>query len=298
KWPAAEDRGGWRAPPGGPPVADRASRAEAFFATLPPDELTEQELELRQVVIAYLERHSAGPGEPVRISDVTVDPVISAARARLLPQEVPLRAWLDQRIGGEVEISSDPKTGIWQAGLRSDAGAEEPTGGGGPGSSAVARDDFFAGLPENTQRTGGAAPRPARSPGGLARRRAPHAPGRHGRRRGAQGEGAGAAARLGAGVAEGLDRAEDGRRDRDGGGGRRPDALRPRGGARLGGRRLGRDEAEGRRAGGALWQEGPPRRLGASCTRRCSVGPALSLAVPTIAVGKNKLRAFSYLVAN
>lgn len=77
------------------------SSAEAFFSRLPADELSADELALREAVLGFIEQ--AGTDAPL-LKDAAKDTAVAACRATLLPPEVPLRTWLDHRIGGEIEI--------------------------------------------------------------------------------------------------------------------------------------------------------------------------------------------------
>ncbi|CAK0879947.1 unnamed protein product, partial [Prorocentrum cordatum] len=124
---------------------DTGKVAEVFFATLPADELTEQELNLRMAVIDYLELHSSGSTPPL-MSDLSKDRAVTEARGQLLPPEVTLRMWMDRRIGGEVEVNKDAKSGAWQVRKR-DSGAADA---GRPKDTPMTRDEFFGSLPSDS----------------------------------------------------------------------------------------------------------------------------------------------------
>jgi len=100
-----------------------ASAAEEWIATLPDDRHTDAEVELRQAILDYLQ----GKDESVQFSEACKDRQIKQCRSAFLPPEVPLRLWIDRRIGGEVETSKDD-VGKYTLALRhpdGDAG-EEP----------------------------------------------------------------------------------------------------------------------------------------------------------------------------
>lgn len=128
-----------------PPAKDAAKAAESFFATLPADELTEQELNLRMAVLDYLDLHSTGSAPPL-MSDLSKDRAVTEARGQLLPPEVALRMWMDRRIGGEVEVRKDAKSGAWQA-IKRDSGAADA---GRPKDTPMSRDEFFGSLPTDS----------------------------------------------------------------------------------------------------------------------------------------------------
>lgn len=92
--------------PPGPDAAGGATPADAFFERLPMDELSSDELELRQALLGRLEREP----ESTLLADISKDPGVSTARATLLPAEVPLRIWIDRRVGGEIEVNRDDKS--------------------------------------------------------------------------------------------------------------------------------------------------------------------------------------------
>jgi len=89
-----EDAGQTRAGP--------AEAAEEFFGNLPTDRHSDAEADLRQALLAHLE---SAP-EAVPLSEVTAG-AVARCQAALLPAEVPLRMWIDHRIGGEVETLKD-----------------------------------------------------------------------------------------------------------------------------------------------------------------------------------------------
>lgn len=137
---------GSKAPPqdASPPPA-RAARpaaetAEAYFATLPEDELTPEEIGLRQAVLDYLEATMDIP----QLTELSKDRAVREARTALLPADVALRLWLDRRIGGEVEVIRDDK-GLFIVRLRSRI-AETPV----PAvNKEEASQNFFSSLPDD-----------------------------------------------------------------------------------------------------------------------------------------------------
>jgi len=104
--------------------------------------------------------------------EVAKDRAVQQARSVLLPPEVPLRTWLEARVGGEVEVIKEPKgivlrlrsgdasmagagdniTGSAGAGTGAGAGAGagDAAAGNSNGSPELAKDRFFATLPEDS----------------------------------------------------------------------------------------------------------------------------------------------------
>eukprot|EP00419_Tripos_fusus_P030005 CAMPEP_0172726998 /NCGR_PEP_ID=MMETSP1074-20121228/91429_1 /TAXON_ID=2916 /ORGANISM="Ceratium fusus, Strain PA161109" /LENGTH=595 /DNA_ID=CAMNT_0013554111 /DNA_START=48 /DNA_END=1835 /DNA_ORIENTATION=+ len=80
-----------------------ADAAEEWIAKLPEDRHTDSEAELREAIIDYLQ----GKDGAVKLSDACKDQQIMDCRSAFLPPEVPLRLWIDRRIGGEVETRKD-----------------------------------------------------------------------------------------------------------------------------------------------------------------------------------------------
>eukprot|EP00927_Polykrikos_kofoidii_P075003 TRINITY_DN7105_c0_g1_i1.p1 TRINITY_DN7105_c0_g1~~TRINITY_DN7105_c0_g1_i1.p1 ORF type:complete len:730 (-),score=161.31 TRINITY_DN7105_c0_g1_i1:182-2299(-) len=95
-------------PPGPPPPPTGSALGEAFFARLPEDELSPEELALRDAVFDWIEQ--SRPSEtPPFLSDASRDRTVQQARTELLPAELPLRMWIERRIGGEVEVTKDER---------------------------------------------------------------------------------------------------------------------------------------------------------------------------------------------
>lgn len=118
-----------------------------FLDSLPADELTPQELALREAVLSFLQ----GKDSP-QLKDVAKDPAVASCRAALLPPQVPLRSWLDRRIGGEVEVQRNSEDHFvlrlrraGSTGQREDRGrsAEEKK----PVADKAEKEAFFASLP-------------------------------------------------------------------------------------------------------------------------------------------------------
>jgi hypothetical protein len=117
--------------------------AEAFFQPLPDDELSTQELALRQAILDYLEAHASDPSPPL-LSDACKDRQVTKERAALLPPEVPLRLWLDRRVGGEVEVVRNEKTQLFVVQLRGSAPPKDNQ------SKEDSKDKFFESLPDDS----------------------------------------------------------------------------------------------------------------------------------------------------
>lgn len=138
----------------------------AFISALPEDALTKEELALRHAVLLFLKAH-AQPGDQRQalLHFASNDPAIAEARNAFLPKDVPLREWLDRRIGGEVRVAKDEATGQVTISLRDQTGqpkankrkkgmTEERNAGSSSNdeasSSARERERFFNGLPSGT----------------------------------------------------------------------------------------------------------------------------------------------------
>lgn len=121
-----------------PPAVSTEEATEAFLAKLPAEEHTDPEAELRQAIIDYLEANGRGP---IPLADATKDSRVKQCRIAFLPPEVPLRAWIDRRIGGEVEVAKDAK-GHFTIGLRGAADVVDE-----PEISQQSKEEFFESLP-------------------------------------------------------------------------------------------------------------------------------------------------------
>jgi len=141
-------RGG-AAPKGGPaaPAAPAtAAQKEAFFATLPADELLDSEVELRQALLNFMEQWEKG-GAPPTMADTGADPEINRWRKEVLPPKAGARMadWIERRIGGEIELRA-AKNGQFEIYLRGEAPMpeaepEEPV------QAASSKEEFFERLP-------------------------------------------------------------------------------------------------------------------------------------------------------
>ncbi|CAE7801186.1 unnamed protein product [Symbiodinium sp. CCMP2592] len=92
-----------------------AQDASAILDELPQDALTDEELELREKVLELVS------SSPMPLRHVSHTPKVLAVKRKFLPDEVPLRDWIDRRIGGEVEVTEDE-----QVRSRNAAEEEEP----------------------------------------------------------------------------------------------------------------------------------------------------------------------------
>merc|ERR1719379_3158649 len=100
------------------PVQGGGDKKEQFFASLPDDSFTPEEEDLRDTLLAFLGQWS-GP-EPPSLSDAGGDQEIRRARPLVLPKgcQVSLKDWIERRIGGEIELAMDNRSGQWLFGLR------------------------------------------------------------------------------------------------------------------------------------------------------------------------------------
>eukprot|EP00931_Biecheleriopsis_adriatica_P003960 TRINITY_DN105702_c0_g1_i1.p1 TRINITY_DN105702_c0_g1~~TRINITY_DN105702_c0_g1_i1.p1 ORF type:complete len:598 (+),score=124.19 TRINITY_DN105702_c0_g1_i1:42-1796(+) len=74
-----------------------------FLDSLPQDQLLDSELDLRELLLGYLEQQ--GPGAIVRLSIPAQLPEFREARARCRwPKAVSMSSWIERRIGGEVGL--------------------------------------------------------------------------------------------------------------------------------------------------------------------------------------------------
>eukprot|EP00928_Gymnodinium_smaydae_P054920 TRINITY_DN38602_c0_g1_i1.p1 TRINITY_DN38602_c0_g1~~TRINITY_DN38602_c0_g1_i1.p1 ORF type:complete len:660 (-),score=125.75 TRINITY_DN38602_c0_g1_i1:215-2050(-) len=98
-------------PKGGKPDSERLQSKEidAFLNSLPEGELKDEELVLREALLEHLSERDA----PASIDEVAADPGIADFVAALLPEDVPLRAWVQGRIGAEVDVFRQHKDGQW-----------------------------------------------------------------------------------------------------------------------------------------------------------------------------------------
>lgn len=80
---------------------------EAFFDSLPADEMTPQEGDLRAAIMRFLEdwRQDSAP----TLSVLGSAPDIGPCKKALLPKGVSIHSWIDRRIGGEIETVASEK---------------------------------------------------------------------------------------------------------------------------------------------------------------------------------------------
>jgi len=87
------------------PGSRRPVTPDEFLAALPQDSHTDEEASLRTAIIAHLQtKRGSAP-----LSEIIKDEEIAGCKTALLPLEVPLKAWIDSRIGGEVETTKDER---------------------------------------------------------------------------------------------------------------------------------------------------------------------------------------------
>jgi len=108
------------------------SEALDFISRLPTDKYIDSEVQLRQAIIDLLQEK----GVAVPLTEVCKDPKVTEYRSELLPSIIPLREWIEQRIGGEVETSKD-ETGRYMLAIKAGGGA----------SKESKREKFFEDLP-------------------------------------------------------------------------------------------------------------------------------------------------------
>lgn len=84
-----------------------------FFRSLPADGFTDQEEALRTSVLDFLNSEK-WLAKQVPINAVRNNPEVAEAVKACLPKKVSLKDWMENRIGGEVDIEADP-TGKQQA---------------------------------------------------------------------------------------------------------------------------------------------------------------------------------------
>eukprot|EP00927_Polykrikos_kofoidii_P076731 TRINITY_DN73771_c0_g1_i1.p1 TRINITY_DN73771_c0_g1~~TRINITY_DN73771_c0_g1_i1.p1 ORF type:complete len:598 (-),score=122.67 TRINITY_DN73771_c0_g1_i1:676-2391(-) len=86
-------------------TAPEPTAKDSFFSALPADELLLEEITLRQAVIEFMSKRLKQKGEFPTISELMLDPVVKKACEGLLPPNVKVRAWIERRIGGEIEVN-------------------------------------------------------------------------------------------------------------------------------------------------------------------------------------------------
>jgi len=102
----------------------KAETADEFLATLPTDSLSDAEIDLRAAIMEQLDGKQAQ-----LLTDISnafrQNPDFARRQKTLLPQHVPLQKWVNNRIGGEVEICKD-NTGRQIMRLRAEGAEETP----------------------------------------------------------------------------------------------------------------------------------------------------------------------------
>lgn len=79
----------------------REQQTEDFFASLPDDDFTQQEEDMRSVLLDFLSAWKER--EPPSLSTAGSDDRVRIARAALLPRCSSLTQWIRRRVGGEIE---------------------------------------------------------------------------------------------------------------------------------------------------------------------------------------------------
>jgi len=101
--------------------SERPITAEEFISNLPGDSHTDEETSLRNEILVHLQtKHGSAP-----LSEMIKQPSIAECKSALLPPEVPLKVWIDSRIGGEVETAKDERGKI-VCRLREEMAEEDP----------------------------------------------------------------------------------------------------------------------------------------------------------------------------
>jgi len=152
-----------------PPHANAARfDKDAWFATLPADELLPGELALREAIIAWVRRwpqlrpSNRPAGSPPHLADTGLDNDIRRCRTDVLPSKVRLAEWIERRIGGEVELRGvgNGQHAVFLRGSappEAEAPAARNSGGrdggssrnGSGGGSPEEKERFFASLPQD-----------------------------------------------------------------------------------------------------------------------------------------------------
>jgi len=79
-----------------------------FLKSLPGDELTEKELRLRQALLDFISRMIKTSGRTPTLRDAAGSPSVKRPMTELLPKDVELRSWIEERIGEEIELRPGP----------------------------------------------------------------------------------------------------------------------------------------------------------------------------------------------
>lgn len=137
---------------------DKDAAAQAWFTTLPTDELLPGELALREALLAWIKRwpqlrpSTRAANSPPHLADTGQDAEIRRARADLLPAKVRLADWIERRIGGELELRP-ALNGQQEVYIRGSAPPEDKSRGGrgvgSGGGTAEEKERFFTSLPDD-----------------------------------------------------------------------------------------------------------------------------------------------------
>lgn len=94
-----------------PPISkeERDAQRDSFFDQLPAETFSPEEMRLREQILDYLD---SKPGEVVTLSHLGGDKMFAAAKRALLPENVPLKEWVERRASLEFALESSPK-GQW-----------------------------------------------------------------------------------------------------------------------------------------------------------------------------------------
>jgi hypothetical protein len=106
------------------------AQRQAFLASLPSDDLKEEELRLRQVLVDLV---GSRPRTP--FGEVLALPAVKAAQKVALPATFPLEEWIEERVGGEIDVSKDERGKLVLSARQPDA-PEEPAARSGMGAAA------------------------------------------------------------------------------------------------------------------------------------------------------------------
>jgi len=82
----------------------REVETENFFASLPEDELTDEEEVLRMAVFEFLQNWTGS--EPAKFADLGQGKAIQQCKKALLPESVPFKEWIGRRLGEDIQIEN------------------------------------------------------------------------------------------------------------------------------------------------------------------------------------------------
>jgi len=94
------------------PVDEAA--VEEFMTTLPTDGFADEEVPLRQALLDYLDLNEdrGDPKDGVFLNDAKKDPAVRECIKIFPPRHIPLRSWIDFRVGGELNVRRG-RDGVW-----------------------------------------------------------------------------------------------------------------------------------------------------------------------------------------